>query len=73
MITSIGSVSQGPNKLWSVSFDTFMGHPGHFDRPSSTVTSAPLFETQDEAYAAGSRALDVLEATEMFPNLTEKF
>ena len=53
---------------WSVRFETYLGIPGS-ENMVRAVTSAPLFNTEDEAYAAGDRALDLLQATDAFPNM----
>lgn len=57
---------------WSVRFETWRGIPGDEYLATSCTTGA-LFDTEAEAYAAGERALDVLEATDRFPNMCEKF
>ena len=72
--TSIGGVAQHPdNGKWNITFETFMGRPDHFQRPSSILTTPAKFETEAEAYAAANRALDILEQTGMFPNFSEQF
>lgn len=70
--TQIQGVSQGANGKWLVTFETFRGIPGRETRVSLTSCS-PMFESEDEAYAAGARALDCLEQSGMYPNLCEPF
>ena len=55
---------------WSVSFETWRGSPGDEYLATSCTTGA-LFDTEAEAYSAGDRALDVLQATDRFPNMCE--
>ena len=57
---------------WSTVFETWRGIPGSEYRVSSITTGA-LFETEDAAYAAGDRALDMLQNTGKFPNMCEAF
>jgi hypothetical protein len=39
----------------------------------SSVESAPVFDTEEDAYAGADRALKVLEETGKFPNMCEAF
>lgn len=39
----------------------------------SKIESAAVFTTEDEAYAGGNRALDILEQTGVYPNMCELF
>jgi hypothetical protein len=57
---------------WAATFQTWVGVPGE-EHLVNEITSGALFDSEDEAYEASTRALDVLEATGMFPNLCEKF
>ena len=57
---------------YKVSFDMYRGTPGQ-EYLATTATSAPVFETEDDAYAGGARALEYLAETDRFPNLCEKF
>jgi hypothetical protein len=57
---------------WAAHFETWVGEPGN-EHMISSVISGALFDSEDAAYAAGARALDVLEATGQFPNLCEEF
>lgn len=50
-------------------FETRSGVPGN-ERLVGSVTSAHLFDTEDQAYYFGFRALNNLEHTGMYPNLT---
>jgi hypothetical protein len=68
----MAGVEQGKNGKWAVSFDTFLGLPGA-EYLANTATSAPVFETEDEALIGGARALTRLEETGRFPNMCEKF
>jgi ABC-type glycerol-3-phosphate transport system substrate-binding protein len=60
------------NGKWSATFVTYNGNPGH-EWIANDCTSAPVFDTEDEAREAASRALDMLEKTGMFPNMCEAF
>ena len=60
------------NHKWCIGFITRKGPIGS-EYIAGEVMSACLFDTDDEAYAAGNRALDHLEKTGQFPNLCEKF
>ena len=55
---------------WSTVFETWKGIPG-IEAMVHRVTSAALFDTEDAAYAAGDRALDMLQAKDQFPNMCE--
>lgn len=55
-----------------VRLDTWAGATGS-EYLSNTVTSVALFDSEDEAIAATDRALDLLEKTGKFPNMTVKF
>jgi len=57
---------------WSAHFEVWAGVPGD-EYMVTSITSAALFDTEDAAYAAGDRALDVLQATDKFPNMCEVF
>lgn len=72
MRTQLASVQQASNQKWSVTFDTFRGDPGSESRMGS-IESAAVFDTEDEAYEGGKRALDMLEQTGYYPNMCEKF
>jgi hypothetical protein len=72
MRTQLGPVTSGQSGKFRVTFQTYAGAPGN-EHLKSVAGSAEIFETEDEAYAAGNRALQVLEDTGMFPNLCEAF
>jgi hypothetical protein len=72
MRTQAGTPEQGYKGKWSATFDTVGGTPGQEYRMSST-TSAPVFETQDEAVAGTRRALHYLKETGRFPNMCVPF
>ncbi len=55
---------------WSASFEMWAGEPGA-EYMAASVTSGALFESEDAAWAAGDRALDLLQATDKFPNMCE--
>lgn len=57
---------------WSAAFDAWAGIPGDEYRVSS-ITSGAFFDTEDAALEAANRALDVLQATDRFPNMCEPF
>lgn len=60
------------NGKFAAVFNTYRGVPGE-EYLVSTCTSAFLFDSEDAAIAAGTRALDVLEATGKYPNMCEEF
>ena len=73
MRTELGQVAQSKfNSKWSITLVSYKGIPGQ-EYVCSEVESAPVFATEDEAYAGGSRALDVLETTGVYPNMCEAF
>lgn len=73
MRTQAGEVQQYvPTGKWTVKFETYNGKPGS-EYLANSITSGAVFDTEDEAYEGQQRALDVLEKTDMFPNLCEKF
>lgn len=57
---------------WSAHFEVWAGLPGD-EYMVTSITSGALFDTEDAAYEAGGRALDVLQETGKFPNMCEKF
>lgn len=57
---------------WAAAFETINGQPGE-EYIANTCTSAFVFDTQDEAYAGATRALDHLEQHGMWPNMCERF
>ena len=68
-----GSVEQHQqNNKWYVLFETFKGKPGN-ERCISVISSAALFETEDDAIEAQMRAMDVFEETGTFPDLAKFF
>jgi hypothetical protein len=60
------------NGKWRAAFENYVTRDGE-TYMSSTVTSAPVFDTPADADEGGKRALAVLEATGKFPNMCEKF
>lgn len=63
--------SQSTDK-WAVQFRSFVGTPGQ-EQELMPIVSANVFDTEDDAIEAGNRALDLLEQTGKFPDLTGKF
>jgi len=61
---------QNTHGKWAATFQIWRGIPGD-EYMVSEVTSGALFDTSDAAYEAGGRALDVLQATDKFPNMCE--
>ena len=57
---------------WSAVFETWCGTPGD-EYMANSITSGSFFATEDEALEAANRALDVLQATDKFPNMCEPF
>lgn len=72
MRTEMGSVTLKSNGKYSVSFRTLRGQPGD-EYVACESESAPVFETEDEAIAGGTRALLKLSLTGRFPDMCEKF
>jgi hypothetical protein len=72
MRTQSNGVELNSNGKFSVKFVTFKGTPGN-EYVSSEVESAPVFETEFEAYEGQVRALDYLEQTGRYPNMCEVF
>lgn len=60
------------NGKWNVSFNTWTGTVGS-ERLMSITTAPVRCETEAEAYAAGNRALTILEQTGMWPDFTKPF
>ena len=58
------------NHKWSAVFNVYRIEPHYL---ISSIESAPVFATADEALAGADRALDVLAATDKFPNMCEAF
>lgn len=58
--------------MWSSVFEQFRSHSGE-EYLISTVTSAPVFHTEDDALAGANRALDALGVTGRYPNMCEAF
>jgi hypothetical protein len=72
MRTQVGEVVLSPNGKWCVKLETLVGQPGD-EHLHSVVTSAPRFLSEDAALEAGARALDHLEKTGYFPDMTKDF
>lgn len=72
MRTAQQTPEQDTTGKWAAKFDTYNGTPGS-EYLMSTVTSAFVFASEDDASAGGTRALDVLESTGRFPNLCVMF
>ena len=72
MRTQAAGVELGSNGKWAASFETFCGTPGS-EYLANSATSAAVFDTEDEALEGQLRALAVLEATDRYPNMCEKF
>jgi hypothetical protein len=53
-------------------FETWNTYKGE-EYKMNEITSAPVFETEQQAYDGAYRALDKLEATDRFPNMCELF
>lgn len=72
MRTQVGKVELQVNGKWSVSFESFRGEIGN-EYLSAEITSAAVFETENDAYAGGNRALSCLQDTGHFPNMCKLF
>lgn len=71
MRTQISGVSKSAVRFY-VMFETYGGEVGN-EYLSSQITSGDVFDTEDEALAGGSRALEYLEKNGKFPNMCEYF
>ena len=70
MRTVLGQANQSNlNDKWAITLETYSRH-GYL---SSRTVSAPVFNTEEDAYEGGERALEILERTGMFPNMCEEF
>lgn len=59
---------------WAAVINTFATHAdGTVSHHASKITSAGVFNTEQEAVQGADRALQHLEATGEFPNMTEPF
>lgn len=56
----------GVTSTYGVQFATYLGDPG--TEMVVIMQSLPMFNTEDEAYAAGATALDTLEADGVMPD-----
>lgn len=56
----------GVTGTYGVEFATYLGDPG--TELVINMQSRPMFNTEDEAYAAGATALDTLEADGVMPD-----
>ena len=73
MRTVLGQANQSNlNDKWTITLETYSVGRGHEYLSSKTV-SAPVFNTEEDAYEGGERALEILERTGMFPNMCEEF
>ena len=72
MRTEASGVELSTNGMYLIAFTTYTGTPGR-ETVAATYTSAPVFPTEDAAYYAQARALDLLEQTGSFPDLTKYF
>jgi hypothetical protein len=77
-VTAVISPSSTPGKF-SVEMDLIrnVAPSEEFPLPrtyvAATVTSAPLFTSPEDAWAAGRRAVELFNETEKFPNMCEPF
>ena len=60
-----GTYFWGVTQTYGVEFATYFGEIGN--EAEIIVQSLPMFNTEDEAYAAGATALDTLEADGELP------
>jgi|WetSurMetagenome_2_1015567.scaffolds.fasta_scaffold1552752_1 hypothetical protein len=60
------------NHKWCIGFITRKGPKGD-DYVCGEITSACVFDSSEEAYEGGLRAIAYLEKTGAFPNMCEKF
>ena len=72
LLTSVSGAAHTPGGKWCVQFITLAGNPGN-QHVVARTESAAVFDSANDAYAGGARALTVLEATGAFPNMCEPF
>lgn len=72
MRTQIEGYCKASNGKWFVKFVSYKGISGS-EYVCSNVESGAVFETENEAYAGGTRALITLDATGRYPNMCEQF
>lgn len=70
--TEVAAPEQASTGKWRSCFNTYGGEVGA-EYLMSSCSSAPVWDTEDEAYDGARRALDVLEATDKFPNMCERW
>jgi hypothetical protein len=72
MRTQLAKPTQSPffPYKWRVKFETFQGPVGD-EHLAGETASSHLFASEDEAYAAGDRALNTLMMTGKYPNMCE--
>lgn len=74
MRTALGTANKSKlNDKWSIVIVTYKCNDLGREYVCFEAESAPVFITEDEAYAGGKRALETLETTGMYPNMCEAF
>ena len=72
--TEITDSLQNNNDKWNIIFTDYKVSAVTGDEyVSGVIESGYVFDTEDEAYAAGDRALKALADTGRFPNMCEPF
>lgn len=71
--TEITDSLQNSKNKWNIIFTSYKVLANGDEYECGVIESAYVFDTEDEAYAGGQRALELLEKTDRFPNMCEKF
>ena len=71
--TEITDSLQNTNNEWNIIFTAYKVLANNDEYGVGVIESAYVFNTEDEAYAGGQRALKLLEETGRFPNMCQPF
>lgn len=71
--TEITDSLQNSKNKWNMIFTSYKVRADGDEYKVGVIESAYVFDTEDEAYAGGQRALELLEKTGRFPNMSQKF
>jgi len=74
MRTALGTANQSKyNDKWAITLESYSSDKHGREYLNFSIESAPVFTTEDEAYAGGKRAIKVLLETGKYPNMCEAF
>jgi hypothetical protein len=71
--TEITDSLQNSNNKWNIIFTSYKVLADGDEYVCGVIESAYVFDTEDEAYAAGNRALKMLADTGRFPDMCQPF